>query len=454
MFRIFFIIISILFASKTFAQKVPQSLEEITADLKAKKAAMDPFNQKKVKVDIESLGLDDLDKKKAEEKVIEPPPTPSDIAPGTLPVILPEVKPAEVVPTPAPERKEEKKEEKKEGIVSKIQHLIHKDKPEEKAAELAAPTKVEELKTAEMPKAVTVKKPTKSTQKYINSLKKKNLKKRLEIERLNKINEKRREAKLKKLNELREKYLIKIDENPGSESEESDEDYIAYDEDKIIPRKKEINPFISDELPALPILNRYRTGENLHIPIILNPTERIEILFTAISSGNVAFFNSAVKDVKNPNVKNKLGDTALTYSILIQKPALTASILAKGANPNMPNNLGYTPMDIAIELLDLKSLELLVRNRADINYLDAFGRTYLMHAARVGFLPAVEMFIMKGIDVNAMDNDGFTALSIAYRHKKEVIIRYLLKNGAKTWIEKPYDPEDQSLIKELENQWR
>jgi ankyrin repeat protein len=85
---------------------------------------------------------------------------------------------------------------------------------------------------------------------------------------------------------------------------------------------------------------------------------------------------------------------------------------------------------------------------------DAFGRTYLMHAARLGFLPAVDLLIGRGIDVNAMDNDGFTALSIAYRHKKELIVQYLLKNGAKTWIEKPYKPEDQSLIKELENRWK
>lgn len=207
-------------------------------------------------------------------------------------------------------------------------------------------------------------------------------------------------------------------------------------------------------MPALPILNRFRSSDNRHIATILTPQENIEILFNSISSGNVAFFNSAYKNVETPNAKNQLGDTIVTCSILLQRPSILASILSKGASPNMPNDLGYTPIDIAIELLDVKSLNLLVDNNADVNYTDFFGRSYLMHAARVGLLPAVELFLSKGVDINAMDNDGFTALSIAYRHKKEIIVKYLLKNGAKTWVEKPYNPEAQSLINELENRWQ
>ncbi len=138
----------------------------------------------------------------------------------------------------------------------------------------------------------------------------------------------------------------------------------------------------------------------------------------------------------------------------MQKHKIISSILAKGADPNLPNALGYTPIDLAIELTDIKTLELLANNNADLNYVDGFKRTYLMHASRVGFLPAVELFIMKNVDINAIDKDGFTALAIAYRHKKEVIVKYLLKNGAKTWVEKPFDPEKGSLIKELETRWQ
>ena len=52
---------------KTSNTKV-QSLEEITADLNAQKAAAEPFSDKDVKVDIESLGLDSVDDKKPDDK--------------------------------------------------------------------------------------------------------------------------------------------------------------------------------------------------------------------------------------------------------------------------------------------------------------------------------------------------------------------------------------------------
>jgi ankyrin repeat protein len=176
-------------------------------------------------------------------------------------------------------------------------------------------------------------------------------------------------------------------------------------------------------------------------------------LFKAIDQKDISYFNSAYADLESPDIKNFSGDTVLTYAILLQKHEVVASILSKGANPNLANSLGYTPLNIAIEMLDSTSFNLLVNANADVNYIDGFGRTYLMHAARVGFLTGADLLIEKGVDVNAMDNDGFTALAIAYRHKRDLIVALLLKNGAKTWIEKSYDPKVESMMQELENRW-
>lgn len=418
------------------ANKAVPTMEELNAHLKAKKAELEPFDQKSVKVDVESLGLDDIDKKpaeKKEDKKIEEQPKAAE-------------KPIEE--KPADQSKIIKTEEVKKapeegtGIVSKMKNVISGGK----AAELPNPNP-EPLKAAVEPAKLEEKKPT---EKYINSQKKKSLKKRLAEEKRRKQNEKRQQEKLKKLNELREQYLIKIDENV---EEVSDEDFADSDE-KIVPQKKNLNRFTSEELPPQPILNRYRTADNLHIPTIPTPQEQIDMLFSAVVIGSISFFNDAYKNVENPNVRNRVGDTILNAATLLQRYPVIASVLKKGADPNLPNGLGYTPISIAIEMSDIKSLELLVDNGADIFYTDKFDRTYLMHAVRVGFLPAVELFVTKGLDVNAMDSDGFTPLSIAYRHKKEVIVKYLLKKGAKTWVEKPYEPEKQFLIKELENRWK
>lgn len=435
MFRIFLIAAYISILDLTFIQlaaaqnKTPQSLEEINADLQAKKAELEPFDEKSVKVDVESLGLDDIDKndkKIAAEKAAKENKKPEEPAKPAEQTV--EQKPAEI-PQPEPVKEEVKKAP--EAVVAK-------------------PVEAEKPQPQPQPeKAVAVTK--KPTEQYLNSQKKKNLKKRLAEEKRKKQNEKHRQEKLKKLAELREKYLIKIDENI---EQNQNEEIFADSDEKIIPQKKEINRFISDEPPAMPILNPYRTADNLHIPLIPTPKEKIDLLFSAILSGNVAFFNGAYKNVENPNVRNQFGDTILTAATILQRYPIIASALQKGADPNIQNKLGYMPLDIAIELSDIKSIELLVDNGADIQYRDKFDRTYLMHAVRVGFLPAVELFVTRGLDVNAMDSDGFTPLAIAYRHKKEVIVKYLLKHGAQTWVEKPYDPGNQSLIRELENRWK
>lgn len=482
MLRIFFLVIAIIFSTQVWAQsKEPQSLEEITAGLKAKKAAMEPFDPKDVKVDVESLGLDDVDKKPAAvvEQETTPPPLPTPELDSKLSVKISESKPAEKEskikllnpnpPAPPVVAGQSKQSENPPPLVApteRIRDMLKKgEEKAKKMLEEAQKTEAaKEVKITAVPvpapaapevkivaeKAPVVKKtPVKNTQKYVNSAKKRALKKRLEAEKRRKIYEKQRQDNAKKLRELREKYLLKIDQDSLAENES---EFLENDE-KILPQKKNLNPFISEEPPALPIMTRFRTPDNLHIPMPLTDLERQNILFDSVASGNVAFFNSAYKDIENPNLKNPVGDTILTYSTLLRKYPIMAAVLARGANPRLPNELGYSAADIAIELLDAKALEILLSNKLDVNETDAFGRTYLMHAARVGFLPAVEMLVEKGSDINAMDNDGFTALSIAYRHHKEVIVQFLLKNGAKTWIEKPYNPEKQSLIQELENHW-
>ena len=420
LFRIILILIfSCTFERFAFAEN--QTLDEINADLKARKAELEPFDQAKVKIDVESLGLDDVDKKEVKKF------TETELA-AQNPV---EQKTPEASPT--------EESAGKSGMMSKVKELMHiNGDSEKKAEEIKKPEEVKiEQPAAASTSAIEPKKPS---NQYINAQKKKNLKKRSEMERQKKENAKKQKNKIAKFNELRDLYLL--------DSSEGDT------EEKIMPRKKDLNPFISEEMPALPILNHYRSEENNHIPIILTPRERVDLLFKAISMNSVSSFNDSYRGVENPNAQNAFGDTILTYALLMRRYPIVASIIAKGADVNRANKLGYTPVNIAIELLDFKLLEMLVSNKADLNYLDAFGRSYLMNAARVGFLPAVDLFVSSGVDINLMDNDGFTALAISYSHKKEIIVQYLLKHGAKTWIEKPYDPKKQSLIQELENRWK
>jgi hypothetical protein len=452
------------------APRKVQTLEEINADLEVRKKELEPFDEKKVKIDVESLGLDDVDKtqQKPKKDVAEEVTKEKD-------KIVKDIKEKIEEKTHEEKPKEKKIEEKKaaaeavpqnEGLMDRIEKMAQKQKPviekavkKVKAEVEAAKKEITSEKSVEK-KEKKVIEPKSSTERYINSTKKQNLKKRLEAERKSKekvVDAKKEkenhEKRLEKLKELRLKYILRgEDEAIYSFMRDHDDDY--FEEEKVVPHEKNLNRFISEEPPAPPIMDIYRAKDNLHIPLVLTFKEKVDILFNSISIGNPAYFNSAFSNVEDPDIKNQYGDTLLTCAILQKKYPIMASILAKGANPDLPNNLGFTPMDIALEMLDIRAIELLANNGTSLEYSDKFGRTYLMHAARLGFLPAVELLVSKGVNVNTMDDDGFTALAIAYRHKKEIIVRYLLKKGAKTWIEKPYDPQPQSLIKELENRWK
>jgi len=404
-----------------------------------KKAKNEPFKDKDVKVDLESLGLDEIDAKDGKKPVAESSKVPEPLVKNSVNEKKPE------------EKKEEKSSsdssiankisEQTGGALSKIQNFLSKTSPQK-----------DDDKTKKL-KANSGLAKTEKKDKYINSQKKLNLKKLLTAKKKAAENEKKHKAKLAKLNKLREKYLIKIDQEQSNQIENFDDDLVEGDE-KIIPQRKNINKFSLYETPPPPILDRYRSSDNVGIPIVFTKAEKVDILFRSIGREDISYFNSAYSDLENPDLRNYAGDTILTYSLLLQKRDVAASILAKGANPNLLNGLGYTALQIAIETLDLASFDLLVNSNADINYVDGFGRTYLMHAARVGFLPAIETLIKKGVNINALDFDGFSALEIANRYKQDLSVALLLKNGAKPWVEKPYDPNSESIIKQLENRWK
>jgi ankyrin repeat protein len=287
---------------------------------------------------------------------------------------------------------------------------------------------------------------------FINNQKKANLKKQKIAKQKREEIEKKRKEDLKKLNELREKYLSKTQENkPEIDENQYDEDFLQSD--NILPRKKNLSKFIKYEVPPPPIANNYRTYENIHIPLIINPAEYIAMIFESITINDIKMFEEVFKKVENPNIKNEIGDTILTYAILLQRYEFIASIIARGSDPNMANNLGFTPMRIAIEIKDNKIFELLLKAEADVFLEDINGQNYLMHAARVGFLFAIDNLIKKGVEVNKLDRLGFSALGIANQNQQNLAAALLVKNGADKVYEKPYDPYSDSIIKQLENKW-
>lgn len=449
--KVLIIIYFLTFCSVSLAQNADDNefLKDLNSQLQQQKDALDPFAGEEVEIDIESLGLDDVNsgkKSAAQQNNIQ-----DLVEENQIPYQEPEAPPVTFESTQQGEiindiigvdnfKNEEKSGQFEEGQLQPITPGSAKsqDIPDQTKAIKGVINKFHKDKTPKKEQQDIVQK--EEEKKKISANKdneKQKVKEKLPNEKKN-----TEEQNKKELEKLRKKYLYTI------------KDKAKIDDNYVMPEKKNINRYVIDEAPALPILSRFRTNENLHIPIIPTPRERIDNLFQAIASRNVGYFNSSFKYVQNPNVFNLQGDNLLTYSIIYRNYPALISILTKGADPNLPNKLGYSPAAIAIEIKDFDSFKLLFDSGADLDFRDRFDRTYLMYASRVGFLPAVEYLISKGADINARDVDGFTALAIAYKHKRDVIISYLIKNGAKTWSQDKFEAKKQSLIRELENRWK
>ena len=424
-----------------------QFLKDLNSQLLEQKKALDPFGGKKVEIDIESLGLDNVNE--ASKKQLNSKEEVSKNKKVVDSKITNDNGPPKVEFLNAEENKdlkddEDNAKEVKDNQDNSVKKIITEEKKPENDQEgilgsiKKIVNKIIESDIVESTLDITNKLPlgkkesTKSEPKEIKA--KENVKSQEEIFE-------------EEMEVLRQKYVYPLQD--GDEYQDLKASYAR-------PQKKDLNHYIKDEAPALPILSRFRTNDNLHIPVIPTPQERINHLFSTIDKQNVRYFNSSYKYVQNPNAYNIYGETLLTYAIQRRNYQILASILARGADPNLSNKLGHSPAAIAIEIKDFMAFQMLFENGANLNFRDKFGRNYLMYAARVGFLPAVEYLIDKGIDINSRDDDGFTPLAIANKNNRQLVIKYLVKNGAKAW-----SPDDQqnnvnqiSIMRELQNRWQ
>jgi hypothetical protein len=467
-------------------------LAELNADLAKEKAANDPFSNKNVKVDVESLGLDAVDNKQSNDqapdnsnlpganiippndsqpisdqkdsnvaqapanitnnqdlkiadlpKIIEPkqdntPPNNLDqkiTNQANIPAIEPKKpddkdkiikapednKPNDQTPkinpqTPAITDQKPKEDLPKEDLVSKVKKLI--------TANQEAKQKIEEPEIILKPKEPQIK-PQGITDQAAS--KQEEPKKIIKVKTRGKNTKERLKTIIidqKKLRQLKEKYLSEFESPADKDLSENSEGK------KIIPRKKAIVNFsVNENRP--PLLARVYDKNNTHTPVILNHDDKINLLFEAFSKHDPAYFASAYKELLEPNLKNKFGDSILTYAALMQRHDIMATILSEGADPDLTNNLGYTALTIAIELNDYKSVQILLESGANINYTDQFLKTYLMQAVITGFLPIIDLLITNNIDINARDSNGNTALDIAISNNKDIVAKFLIKKGAK-----------------------
>jgi ankyrin repeat protein len=131
----------------------------------------------------------------------------------------------------------------------------------------------------------------------------------------------------------------------------------------------------------------------------------------------------------NPNMRNKLGETALVWSVHdISKVKL---LLDHGADANALTNEGNTPLLAAcVGQGQNEVISLLLEKGANALARNARNETTLMRVSLYGDTSIARLLLNKGVDINEKNNNAETALLMCSRTANNDMAGWLLDNGA------------------------
>ena len=163
------------------------------------------------------------------------------------------------------------------------------------------------------------------------------------------------------------------------------------------------------------------------------PDTNAERLMEALRIGDRTGFQNAIKE--DPNAANRKGlggSTPLMYATLYGDAATMRLLLENGADPNFRNDLGATALTWAGG--DLEKTKLLVEYGADVNVRSDAGRTPLLIAAgRFGAGQTVRYLLEHGAKPNIQAPGLFAPLSpLSEAAGDESVMRMLIDHGADT----------------------
>ena len=149
----------------------------------------------------------------------------------------------------------------------------------------------------------------------------------------------------------------------------------------------------------------------------------------AVRSGNVRSVRNLLEKGASPNFRMDNGDTAFTYAMRADTPAVAETLLASGRLAvNDANKFGETPLMLAVFKGDRKIFEKLLEAGADPK---AGGNwTPLHYAATEGRSDFIERLLELGVSPNLQTNSGVTPLIMAARKPSRAAVVTLLRAGA------------------------
>jgi len=154
-------------------------------------------------------------------------------------------------------------------------------------------------------------------------------------------------------------------------------------------------------------------------------------LLSASNNGDLDIVKEMIKDRVDPNIQDKIGNTALMWASDKGHLEIVTLLIQSGAVPNIQNENGKTALMQASNNGYLEIVKLLLEFGANPNIQDIYdGNTALIFASDKGHLQIVKLLIKYGADPNIKTNDSTTALMWASDKGHLEIVKLLALSGA------------------------
>jgi len=128
--------------------------------------------------------------------------------------------------------------------------------------------------------------------------------------------------------------------------------------------------------------------------------------------------------------KHKSQMTPLMIAVLKNNVEFVKLLLSKNANIELKDYSKRTPLILAMSNNNIKIATLLIKNGADVNVSDRRGHSVLHLAVKLHDISLVSLVLSKGPYINKKDRSGKTALFVAASKGNLDIVKLLIEKGA------------------------
>lgn len=159
-------------------------------------------------------------------------------------------------------------------------------------------------------------------------------------------------------------------------------------------------------------------------------------LRAAAERGDLAEFETLVKQGANVNARDAQQDSAFLLTARNGHAALVRAALAAGADIRALNRYGSTALMGPAYRGHVETVRVLLATPIDIHHVNNLGWTALLETIALGTDSAahreiVRLLIERGSNVNARDSSGASALQLAEQKGQAEVARMLRATGAR-----------------------